>query len=487
MKSNTPDFLIVGAGFGGIGMAIRLIKAGYTSIKILERANAVGGTWRDNTYPGAACDVSSHLYSFSFEPKPDWSRMFSPHYEIKEYIEHCVKKYQLTDLIHYGEEASFYDFNESEGVWNVSTKSGKNFKSKYVINALGPLNRPVLPKFEGIDNFSGPQFHSSEWRHAVNLNGKKVAVIGTGASAIQIVPEVAKVASKLVLFQRTAPWVLPKPDGPMSDKSKRLFTALPFTQRLLRWALYWRNEATVFGVISNPKRSGWIEKLVKSYIKHKVKDPDLQKQLTPNFKIGCKRILLSNNYYPTFNLPNVHLESTAIERIESNGIVLKNSEKIEVDAIIYCTGFDASEFPSSFIAKGLNGVMMSEQWKNGPQAYYGTFVRNFPNQFILVGPNTGLGHNSIIFMMECQYNHIIDCVNKAESRKAKFVVVKEKSELAFNEKIQRELSTTVWQSGGCKSWYQTKDGKNTTLWPTYTFSYWLQTRKINTRHYDFVK
>lgn len=480
------SILIIGSGFAGLGMGIRLLKEGITNFTILERAAEVGGTWRDNTYPGAACDIPSHLYSFSFEQNPNWSRMYSPQEEIQEYIKHCVKKYQLEKYIRYNTEVIGGSFDEATGVWTLNLKDGSSLSANVVVNGLGPLNRPQIPNIKGLDTFTGKAFHSSEWDHTLDYKGKKIAIVGTGASAVQIVPAIAKEVEQLYVFQRSPAWVVPKPDHAMKEWKKKMYRLLPFTQRLLRWRIYWINELTGALLFAPPRINGYVQRLIGKYVTKRIKDPALREKLIPDYTIGCKRITPSNDYYPTLNRSNVSVITDGINRIEGNSIVTNDGAKTEVDAIVFATGFIAAEYPQEFIIKGRGNHILGQDWKEGPEAYLGTTVTGYPNLYFLIGPNTGLGHNSMIFIIESQVNYVIDSLKKLQKNGAKFMDVKPEAQRVYNEKIQKDLKKTVWQTG-CKSWYIAGNGRNTTVWPYLTYPFYFRLKKVKAKDYEWVK
>jgi len=486
MSKVDSHIVIIGTGFAGIGMAIKLKQKGITNFIVLERSSHIGGTWRDNTYPGAACDISSHLYSYSYEPNPNWSRMFSAQKEIYDYNEHCVNKYGLKEYIRFNSEVIGSVFDEATGLWTLHIRDGGSITANIVINALGPLNRPQIPAIKGIETFTGKAFHSSEWDHSFDYVGKKVAVVGTGASAVQVVPAIAKEVEQLTIFQRSAPWVLPKPDRPMKDWEKKLFRILPFTQRLLRWRIYWVNEAVGFFIFTSPRLNKKLQNLLTGYRAKYIKDPVLREKLMPDYTAGCKRMTPSNEYYPALNRKNVAVETDGIDRIEGNTIITKTGQKVEADAIVFATGFQAADFPAGFEVTGRHGKQLSQEWKDGPEAYYGTAATGFPNFFFLIGPNTGLGHNSMIFMIESQVNFIVDAVKKMRRKKVKFIDVKPEVQKAYNEELQERLKGTVWATG-CKSWYIAKNGRNTTVWPRLTFTFYLLTKRIKNSAFEWVK
>lgn len=478
------EVAVIGTGFAGICMGIQLKKAGITDFIILERADDIGGTWRDNTYPGAACDVSSHMYSFSFEPKPDWSRMYSPQQEIQEYLWHCTHKYSLEPYIRFNSNVVGSFFNEETGYWTIKVENGHDIIAKFIVNGMGPLNRAIIPSIKGQETFTGTSFHSSHWDHQYDINDKKIAVIGTGASAIQIVPSIADKVKELYLYQRTAPWVLPKADREMTGIEKWLFKSLPLTQKTLRSVVYWINEATVIGIVINPSLTKWIEKVALKFLEKAVPDPVLREKVTPKYTIGCKRILLSNEYYPALSRPNVDVINDGIDRIDGNKIYTKDGSFREVDAIVYATGFQASEYPKELVVKGIGQKDLLQTWKDGPEAYLGTVVNGFPNMFLVIGPNTGLGHNSMVFMIEASVNYIVKAIKTVRNKGMRYLNVKEEIQEAYNAEIQKKLEKTVWNSG-CNSWYLTSTGKNTTVWPGFTFEYWQKTRNIRPADYEW--
>lgn len=480
------NIIIIGTGFAGLGMAIKLLKQGNTNFIIAERSATIGGTWRDNTYPGAACDISSHLYSFSFEPNPNWSRMFANQQEILEYTRHCVEKYGLAKYVRLNTEVTGGSFDEANGMWTLNLKDGGTLTANVVVNALGPLNRPQIPNIPGLNDFKGRVFHSSEWDHTFDYKGKKVAVVGTGASAVQIVPAIAKDVEQLNIFQRSAPWVIPKADRPMKDWERKMFRILPFTQRMLRWKWYWENELIGTLIFTRPRLNKYVQGMVVKFINKKIKDPALREKLIPDYTMGCKRITPSKEYYPALLRNNVDVVTSGINRVEGNTIFTADGNHYEADAIVLATGFKAADAPVDFVVKGRGGRILAEDWKEGPEAYYGAAVTGYPNLFFLIGPNTGLGHNSMIFVIESQVNYIMDALKKLEQRKAKFMDVKPEVQRAYNDDIQEKLKRTVWATG-CRSWYIAANGRNTTVWPGLTYTFWFKTKHIKTSAFEFVK
>jgi len=485
----TLRIAIIGSGFSGIGMAIRLKRLGYPSVTIYEAADELGGTWRDNTYPGAACDVPSHLYSFSFEANPSWSRAFSHQHEILAYLKRCASKYGVDHAIHFNARVTSARFDETRLVWRLDIAHGgvhEAVEADVVIAASGPLSRPAMPRIEGIETFGGKIFHSARWDHAYALEGKRVAVIGTGASAIQFVPQIQPRVAQLLLFQRTAPWILPKPDRPIGERARWLFTKLPFTQRCVRRAIYWQMESRGIGFFVNPKLMEPMMKFARSYLERRVKDPALRTRLAPNYRLGCKRVLLSSDYYPALSKPNVEVVTAPIRAIVPDGIVMADGTHHTVDAIICGTGFQINDVAAPFDVKGIGGADLSALWlRDGPEAYLGTSIADFPNFFMMAGPNTALGHNSMIYMIESQVQYIADCLRELQRRGARTMNLRSDVQRAFNADLQRNMQRSVWSSG-CHSYYQTKSGKVTALWPGFTFSFRRRTRRVRAGEYTFL-
>lgn len=475
--------IIIGAGFSGLGAAIRLQQSGRSNFIVFEKASQIGGTWRDNVYPGCACDVPSHLYSFSFAQNPNWSRVFSRQPEILAYMEDCVDRFHLRDKIRLNTGISTLGFQENEGNWLVETEHGESFTARTVLLGLGPLNVPKVPKIKGQESFTGVQFHTAQWRTDHDLTHKNVAIIGTGASAIQIIPEIAKKVKQLFIFQRTPPWIGPRPDAAVHSALQSLFSRFPLLLWLPRTLIYRYLEFRGRGLFGNPPAHLQMQKRALKQIKDSIPDPVLREKVTPKYQIGCKRILLSEDYYPALQLPNVELITEAVTAIEGNSILGAEGTRREIDTLIYATGFDAASYEKGLVIKGRNDQLLSECWaKAGPEAYLGTTISGFPNLFSIIGPNTGLGHNSMIHMMESQFNYILSYLDLLEQRDALFLDVKAERQAAYNEDIQTQLAGMVW-STGCNSWYQMDNGKNTTLWPGPTTTYRQRTRKVEAEDY----
>ncbi len=477
--------VIVGAGFSGLGMGIRLKQAGVHDFVILERADKVGGTWRDNQYPGAACDVESHLYSFSFEPNPRWTRTFASQAEILEYLEHCTDKYGVRKHIRFGVAATGAYFDDRRGGWDVAVTGspGHTLRASVLIAACGPLNREKLPDIPGLAAFRGSMFHSSRWDHTFSLRAKKVAVIGTGASAIQIVPAIAAEVERLFVFQRTPPWVIPKPDRLISHRMRALYARFPLAQKLARQAIYWRRELLALGMVADPRIMKLPEALARLYLARSVASAELRRKLAPNYVMGCKRVLPTNDWYRALQRENVELVTERIAEVREGGIVTRNGEERAVDAVVLATGFEASEHVAPFEVRGRLGRDLAETWRDGAEAYLGTTVSGFPNLFLLIGPNTGLGHGSMVFMIESQVAYVLSAVRTMRCKGLTHVDVRPDVQARYNERLRRRLENTVW-STGCMSWYLTRSGKNKTLWPGFTFEFRHRTRRFDEEAYD---
>ena len=477
------DVAIVGAGFSGLCMGIKLREAGIDSFVILEKADEVGGTWRENTYPGCACDVQSHLYSYSFEGSPDWSRKFAPWNEIFDYVLRVTDKHALRSRIRFGHEVVHAAFDEQAGLWRIRTRGGERVSARAFVLGTGPLHVPMIPDIRGLQTFRGKTFHSSQWAHDYDFRGKRVASIGTGGSAIQYVPQIANDVEQLYVFQRSAPWILPKPDRPYSALERALFRLSPRLRRLHRAWLYLRNEARVLPIM-NPRLARVLEKVASHYMRSIIDDPSVAEKLTPDYTIGCKRVLLSNDYYQVFNRSNVELVTDALTEIRERSIVTADGVERPVDAIIFGTGFhtDPRNYLQALEILGSDGESLLTHWAKGAEAYLGISVAGFPNMFELVGPNTGLGHNSLIFMIESQVHYIVECLKLLRTKNAKSMEVRPQALRDFNDELEERLENTVWTSG-CKSWYTQEDGKNIAIWPGFSFRYRARTRHVNPDHY----
>jgi cation diffusion facilitator CzcD-associated flavoprotein CzcO len=477
---------IIGTGFAGLGTAVRLKQEGIEDFVILERAADVGGTWRDNSYPGCRCDVPSHLYSFSFALNPEWTNTFSPQPEIWDYLRRVAHDHDLLPKIRFGHEVLEGRWDEDAARWELETAAGP-MTADVVVAGAGGLADPAVPDIPGLDRFTGKAFHSARWDHDHDLTGERVAVIGTGASAIQFVPQIQPQVGELRLFQRTPPWIVPHPGREIGERRRRLYRRVPGLQRLVRAGIYWTRELLVVGLAFKPRLMKVPERLARMHLRKQVPDRELRRKLTPSYTIGCKRILQSNDYYPALAQPNVDVVTSGIAEVRERSIVTADGAEHEVDTIIFGTGFHVTDLPFAERVRGAGGVTLAEQWADeGMQAYMGTTVAGFPNLFILVGPNTGLGHTSIVFMIESQVNYVVGALRALQARGAAAVNVRPQAQAAYNEQIQRDLQRTVWNTGGCASWYLDKHGKNTTLWPSFTFTFRQRTRAFDPVAYDFL-
>ena len=467
--------LIIGAGFGGLGMAIRMKQQGFSDFLLIEKGHDVGGCWRDNTYPGAACDVPSHLYSFSFERHYPWSRRFAPQAEILDYLRHCANKYDISRHIRFNTEVSAAEWQEQQQHWRINLNDGTHVTARASITATGQLNQPAYPPLKGIDAFHGPHFHSARWDHSIDLRGKTVAVVGTGASAIQFVPEVAKVAGKLMLFQRSAAYVISKPDRAYSKLEHRILEKWPLTHTLDRARIYAANEARVLGFTSFQKAMELYKWLFRKQLTSQIQDPALREKLTPDYPMGCKRILMSNDYYPALAQNNVEVINHGIQSVDETGLTDSEGVHHAADVIIYGTGFQATDFLTPIEISGRNSRRLNDVWRDGAEAYLGISVHGFPNLFMLYGPNTNLGHNSIIYMLESQFHYVLQCLERL--KKNPVLEVRDDVQSDFNQRIQQQIRETIWEKG-CNSWYKTESGKNTANWPGFTFDYRRRTRHL---------
>lgn len=478
--------IIIGTGFAGIGMAIALQKAGVENFVILEKKHDVGGVWRDNTYPGAACDVPSHLYSFSFEPNPGWSRVFAPQGEIHNYLQRCADKYGLSKYIRFGAEVASAEFDEATSMWQVIQKDGTVLSASLLISGTGQLSRPAFPKLAGMDNFKGHIFHSATWDHSYSLAGKRVAVVGTGASAIQFVPAIAGQVEHLKVFQRSPAHVMPRPDRAYSEREKALLRNVPWLMSAYRASIYLRYESRALAFTRFKSLMKWAVGIpFRKLLTEQVTDPALRQKLTPDYPFGCKRILLSSEYLKTMSRPNVELVTDGIVRVTENGIETADGRRHEVDVIVYGTGFAATEFLSPMRIVGRSGVNLNQAWRDGTRAYLGLAVPNFPNFFMLYGPNTNLGHNSIVYMLESQIAHIMRCLRTLKATKTNTIEVDQRAYDRFYQQTQNRLANTVWN--GCKSWYVDDSGNNSTNWPGFTLSYRWLTRFSALHAYRFSR
>ncbi|MFY2787251.1 flavin-containing monooxygenase [Rhodococcus sp. MALMAid1271] len=488
MTVHRTGVLIIGTGFSGLGMAIELRKRGREDFLVLEKAEEVGGTWRENTYPGCACDVPSHLYSLSGEPNPYWSKMWSGQPEILAYLRSLADKYELRRSIRFGSTCSGGYWDESRARWHVTTAEGDEYIAQFLVSGVGALHIPNVPTLPGTETFTGSAFHSARWDHDVDLTGKRVAVIGTGASAVQFVPEIAERVAQLQLYQRTPAWVLPRRNFSLPKTVQRAFARVPLLRRAVRGAVYWSAEGLAIGLNGHSALLRPVEHVGRRFIRREISDPELRAKLTPSYRIGCKRILGSNTYYRALNSPRTEVITDGIAEVRAGSIVDNNGVEREVDVIVYATGFRVTDGFDSLNLAGIGGRKLVSHWKeHGIATHLGITAAGFPNAFFLLGPNTGLGHNSVVFMIEQQIKYVLRALDLIEHRAADAIDVREPVQHRFNAEIQRKLRGGVWSTGGCTSWYLDSTGVNRTVWPGFTWQYWLRTRTLDPTEYELLQ
>ncbi|MGW4367671.1 flavin-containing monooxygenase [Nocardia takedensis] len=478
-----PSIIILGAGFAGLGMALELRRAGLNNFTILEKAADLGGVWRENTYPGAACDVPSPLYSWSYEPKSDWPRRFSEQADIHAYMRGVARKHDLARFIRFGVEVTDAEFDETDGKWKITTAAGETITADIFIPAVGQLSRPAMPNLPGIDTFEGTAFHSAEWNHDVDLTGKRVACIGTGASAVQYIPRIQPKVEHLTLFQRSAAWVLPKFDTEYSTTHKAVFKYLPPTRLAERFAIWGLFEALALGLTDIPAIKHPVIAIADRHREKQVPDPVLRAKLTPDYAAGCKRGLFSNEYFPALAQPNVTVETTAIEAVTPTGIRTTDGVEHEVDVIIYGTGFKGTEFLAPMNISGTGGRKLADVWSDeGARAYLGISVPHFPNLFMMYGPNTNVGAGSIIYMLEAQARYIRQAVQYLGAHPGRSVAARVDAEQRWDDWLQNRLKDTPWNF--CSSWYRNASGRITNNWPGATVLYRWKTRSFQPAEFE---
>jgi cation diffusion facilitator CzcD-associated flavoprotein CzcO len=481
-RAATPRVAIVGSGFGGLGMAFAMKTRGI-DFTLFERSDDVGGTWRDNTYPGCQCDVPSHLYSFSFAPNPDWSRTYSTQPEIQEYLRRFARERELVPHVRLGTDVERAGWDGDARRWRLETNRG-TFEAEVLISANGALAEPFIPDLPGLDRFRGTAFHSARWDHAHDLRGRRVAVIGTGSSAVQFVPKIQPLVERLHLFQRTPAWILPHTDRPITGAERALYRRSPLAQRLLRSSIYWSREALVLALARDPGRTRILRALAGAHLRRQVKDPELGAKLIPTFLPGCKRLLLSNDFYPAVASPNVELVTDPIREVTETGVVTADGSERPVDTIIFGTGFRVTDNPAAERIRGADGRTLAEAWReSGPVAYLGTTVAGFPNLFLVTGPNTGIGHTSLVLMIEAQMNYVADAVRTMADGGIAAVDVRPEAQAAFVREVEAGTKGSVWTAGGCRSWYLDPRGRNRTLWPDFTWRFGRRLRRFDPERY----
>jgi cation diffusion facilitator CzcD-associated flavoprotein CzcO len=472
---------IIGSGFGGLGAAIRLKRDGIDEFVVLERAGDVGGTWRDNTYPGCACDVESHLYSFSFAPQPGWTWRYSRQPEIWLYLQRCARDFGLIPHIRFHHAVTSATWDERVRRWRIETSHGP-ITAQVLIMATGPFSEPMVPDLQGLERFEGMVFHSAQWDHAYDLTGKRVAVVGTGASAIQFVPEIQKKVARLHVFQRTAPWVMPRPDASIPESWQRLYQRVPILQRAVRFGIYLYREAWIVLF----RRPSWMRRaqgLALRHLARAVADPALRVRLTPGYTMGCKRVLLSNDYYPALTQPNVEVVTGGIAEVRARSIVGNDGVERTVDAIVFGTGFRPTDPALAAHVRGREGRTLKDAWRGSPRAHVGTTVAGFPNLFMLLGPNTGLGHNSVVYMTEGQIEHVVGALRYMRAHGVDAIEPRAESQRAYVAAIDDRMRGTVWVAGGCASWYLDRTGRNSAIWPDSSWRFYRRAASFKPGEY----
>lgn len=482
-RSVTLSIAVIGSGFAGLLIGIKLKRAGLNSFTIYEKSDRIGGTWRDNVYPGAACDVPAHLYSYSFEPKPDWPRKFAEQPDILAYQEHCARKYGLLPHLRLGVEIAEAEFDEQAMHWRLRSTAGERLTAQILISACGQLNRPAYPAIPGLQRFAGAAFHSARWRHDVPLAGRRVAVIGTGASAIQFVPPVAAQAASLAIFQRSPPWIMPKPDRIYGAAEKALYGQIPALQALQRQLFYAYFETSYYGLRTGSPVNRVAQWLGARHLRKSIPDERLRRLLTPDYPAGCKRILISNDYYPALLRPGVSVVTEPLVEARPEGLLTRDGTLHAADVLIYGTGFRTTEFLAPMRVLGRSGCELGVALKEGAAAYLGISVPRFPNLFFLYGPNTNLGHNSVLIMMEAQARYILSALDALRTGGLRYLDVKEEPRERFRQELEQRLRGSVW-SAGCTSWYKSESGVQTNNWPGPTWEYRRRTRRINLQDYE---
>lgn len=483
-RTGEVDVLVIGAGVSGLGVAALLDRAGFRSTRILESGADVGGTWRENTYPGCACDIPSPLYSFSFDQKADWTRLFAPQPEILDYLRDVARRRGLVERTRFGVRVEQARWLADLARWEVTTGDGERFLARFLVSAVGALHHPAIPELPGVETFRGAAFHSANWDHEFDFAGKRVAVLGTGASAIQFVPAIADEVAALTVFQRTPPWIVPKADREFDTRHRRLARWFPPYRAWVRNRLYWIHEKRAAGFLGDSSAMSTTAALARRLLARQVPDEELRARLTPDYEIGCKRLLISSNWYPTLSREHVDVRPGPVREVTADAVIGADGVPVPADVIVYGTGFDAQNTVTRMRIVGRDGIELADAWENGHEAYLGTTVAGFPNFFVMAGPNTGLGHNSQIFMIEAQARYVVDCLRGLRRRGAASMEVRAEVQREYTEWLQGRLAATVWQSGGCRSWYQdAKTGRNTILWPDTTIAFWRRTRSVRTRDY----
>ena len=486
MLANPDHYVaIVGSGFSGLAMASRLRKEGYDDFVILERSDRVGGTWRDNTYPGCQCDVPSHLYSLSFALNPLWPRTYSMQSDIQAYLEKVADDHDLLRYIRFDTDVTDLRWDEEAQMWRLGTSAGE-LTARFVVGAIGGLNDPIVPEVEGLETFQGASFHSAQWDHSVPLAGKRVAVVGTGASAVQIVPHIQPEVEQLHVYQRTPVWIMPHSDRPLTPFEHGLYRRFPAVQRLVRRAIYWAHETRALAFAKQPRLLALGEAVARAHFKRQVKDPVLRAKLLPDYRLGCKRVTMSNSYYPALQQPNVEVVTDRIAGIRPNAIVTADGRERDVDVIVWATGFNVHDHAAFGRVHGRGGLTLAEHWHGGPNAYLGSMVENFPNLFLLLGPNSGTGHTSVVLIAEAQAGLAVRCIREVERVGGASIEVRPETHAAYEADLHRRMEPTVWNTGGCRSWYLDAAGKNRVIYPDFSFEFVRRTKRFDPAAFDIA-
>jgi cation diffusion facilitator CzcD-associated flavoprotein CzcO len=478
------DVAIIGSGFSGLAMAVELKQAGREDFVILERGHDVGGTWRDNAYPGCACDVPSHVYSFSFAPNPEWSTTFSPQPEIHAYIQKVARDLGLVEHVRFGCEVEDAKWDSAAQRYEIRTSAG-SMTARVLVSAAGPLSEPSIPDIKGLRDFKGTIFHSASWDHEHDLAGERVAVIGTGASAIQFVPKIQPEVGELHLYQRTAPWIMPRTERKITRAERAVYRRFPAAQRAMRTGIFWGRELIALPLLRH-RLTPLLRKVGEAHLRKQVPDPELRARLTPDYEPGCKRLLISNTYLPALTQPNVSVLTDGIQEVRENSIVDANGVEREVDTIILGTGFHVTDLPIVQRLRDGDGRTLGEHWADGLSAHRGTTVAGFPNLFFLLGPNTGSGHMSVIFNAESQVSYVMGALEHMERAGAAAVEPRPEAQDAWNDSVQARMDGTVWTAGGCASWYLDANGRNTTLWPDFAFRFRQEVKRFAPAEHELV-
>jgi len=479
-----PRVAIIGAGISGLCMAAALERAGFERYTVFEKGGSLGGTWRENVYPGAGCDVASHLYCFSFHPNPEFSRAYAAQDEILAYLQGFADSRGIAPHICFDTEIIEARFDERRALWTLRTASGESLEAEVVVTAMGQLNRPRWPDIQGLSDFAGAVFHSAKWKRGHELSGERVALIGSGASAVQIIPSIAPLTSQLYVFQRTPSWVIPKVDFAYPPAVRAAFRRVPGLLRVNRYLTYWLLEPRFAAFGTGSRFSELFEKQARKYMEAQIAEPALRAKLIPDYPPGCKRVLISNEYLPALQRSDVEVVTDPIECVTRDGVLTRDGRTRRVDTIVLATGFDATHFLAPLSVHGTGGNRLEDAWRHGAQAYLGMTVAGFPNLFMLYGPNTNLGHNSIIFMVECQVRYVMQLLERLGRDEARHVVVRTDRMERFNEELQQALSKLVWNAG-CKNWYTNDEGRQTNNWPHFTVGYWWQTRRMQPDDFEW--